>query len=472
MQQTLTFVLGKTCHRDASPVGHNSGNILFGYIPVLFVALAALIALGLQLFLIVLFSIPQLGSLLKVLCRNGGFLVRSKSVELLFKAREFFGRFFFLHLYTAGSLVHQIDGFVRQESVVDISGREFHCSLQSFISNVQTVVLLILFPQALQNLQCSLLVGLTYGNRLETTLQRGILFDVLAVFIQSCCTDDLDLAAAESRLQNIGGVYGALSGACADNGVQLVDEKDDVTVLFSLLHYLLDTVFKFAAVLSTGYHAGKIQRQQLFVQQLFRHFTLGNFPSQSLGNGRLADTGLTDKTWVILTAAGQDLNYPLNLFITTDDGIQFSCSGVSCQIVGKLRQGLILAAPLAASGIWGAAALSVGCNAEFIHQCCIQLASVHTGRPKNTDCHIVALTKNASQQMLCTNIGIAATNGILHGNFQYMLRSGTQVLGRTAVVRRAGTGGFANHFREQIIRQTGLCQHRMSKSLVLTHQAQ
>ena len=413
-----------------------------------------------------------MGSLLKVLCCNGGFLVCGKSVELLFKACEFFGRFFFLHLHTAGSLVHQIDGFVRQEPVVDISGREFHCSFQGFVGNVQAVVLLILFPQALQNLQCGLLAGLTYGNRLETTLQRGVLFNVLAVFIQGCCTDNLDLAAAESRLQNIGGVYGSLSGACADNGVQLVDEKDDVAVLFSLLHYLFDTVFKFAAVLSTSYHAGKIQREQLFVQQLFRHFTLGNFPSQSLGNGRLADTGFTDKTGVILTAAGQYLDHPLDLFITANDRIQFSCSGVSCQIVGKLRQGLILAAPLAASGIRGAAALSVGRNTEFIHQCCIQLASVHTGRPKNTDCHIVALTKNTSQQMLCANIGIAATNGILHGDLQYMLRSGAQVLGRTAVVRRAGTGGFAYHFREQIIRQTGLCQNRMGKSLVLTHQAQ
>ena len=334
-------------------------------------------------------------------------------------------------------------------------------------------MLLILFPQTLQNLQCGFLTGLTYGNRLETTLQRSVLFDVLAVFIQSCCTDDLDLAAAESRLQNIGGVYGALSGACADNGVQLIDEKDDVAVLFSLLHYLLDTVFKFAAVLSTGYHAGKIQREQLFVQQLFRHFALCNFLSQSLGNGRLANTGLTDKTGVVLTAAGQDLDHPLDLFITTNDRIQFSCSGVSCQIVGKLRQVLIPAALLAASGIRGTTpALGAGRDAEFIHQCCIQLTGIYAGGSKNTDGHIVAFTKNASQQMLCADIGIAATNGILHGNFQYMLHSGAQVLGRTAVVRRAGAGGFANHFREQIIRQTGLCQHRMGKSLVLTHQAQ
>ena len=141
--------------------------------------------------------------------------------------------------------------------------------------------------------------------------------------------------------------------------------------------------------------------------------------------------------------------------------------------MGKLRQVLIPAALLAASGIRGTTpALGAGRDAEFIHQCCIQLTGIYAGGSKNTDGHIVAFTKNASQQMLCADIGIAATNGILHGNVQYMLHSGAQVLGRTAVVRRAGAGGFANHFREQIIRQTGLCQHRMGKSLVLTHQAQ
>ena len=247
-------------------------------------ALAALIPLGLQLFLIVFFRIPQLGGLLKVLRGNGGFLVRGKGVELLFKAHELFRRLFLLHLYTAGSLVHQVDGFVRQEPVIDIPGREFHRSLQCFIGDVQAVVLLILPPQAFQNIQCSLLAGLAYGDRLETALQRSILFDVLAVFVQSCGANHLDLAAAESRLQNIGSVYGALSGTCAHNGVQLVDEKDDIAVFFGLLHHLLNAVLKFAPIFGAGHHAGEVQRQQFFVQQLFRHIARGNLSCQPLGN--------------------------------------------------------------------------------------------------------------------------------------------------------------------------------------------
>ena len=64
-------------------------------------------------------------------------------------------------------------------------------------------------------------------------------------------------------------------------------------------------------------------------------------------------------------------------------------------------------------------------------------------------------------------VGIAASNGILHSNLQYMFCSGAEILGRTAVVRRTGTGGFANHFRQKVIRQTCLCQYRKKPFLSL-----
>ena len=139
----------RRCHGDASPIGHNSGNILLGHVPVFLTALAALIPLGLQLFLIVFFRIPQLGGLLKVLRGMAASLSAARALSFSFKAHELFRRLFLLHLYTAGSLVHQVDGFVRQEPVIDIPGREFHRSLQCFIGDVQAVVLLILPPQAL-----------------------------------------------------------------------------------------------------------------------------------------------------------------------------------------------------------------------------------------------------------------------------------------------------------------------------------
>ena len=49
---------------------------------------------------------------------------------------------------------------------------------------------------------------------------------------------------------------------------------------------------------------------------------------------------------------------------------------------------------------------------------------------------------------------------------------GAQVLGRAAGIGGTGTGGFADHLRQQVIRQARLCQYRVGKPLVLSHQAQ
>ena len=56
--------------------------------------------------------------------------------------------------------------------------------------------------------------GLAHGDGLEPALQRGILLDVHAVLVQSGGADNADLAAAQGGLQNVGGVHGALGGAC------------------------------------------------------------------------------------------------------------------------------------------------------------------------------------------------------------------------------------------------------------------
>ena len=42
--------------------------------------------------------------------------------------------------------------------------------------------------------------------------------------------DAVQLAARERRLEHVAGVHGALGGAGADDGVQLVDEQDDLAL--------------------------------------------------------------------------------------------------------------------------------------------------------------------------------------------------------------------------------------------------
>ena len=63
-------------------------------------------------------------------------------------------------------------------------------------------------------------------DRLETPLQGRVLLDVLAVLIERGGADAAQLAARERRLEHVAGVHRALSGAGADQRVQLVDEED------------------------------------------------------------------------------------------------------------------------------------------------------------------------------------------------------------------------------------------------------
>ena len=62
------------------------------------------------------------------------------------------------------------------------------------------MVCLIAVAETLQNGEGILGGGLTYGDGLETTLESGVLFNILAVFIQRSCTDDPNLAAGEGGL--------------------------------------------------------------------------------------------------------------------------------------------------------------------------------------------------------------------------------------------------------------------------------
>ena len=176
---------------------------------------------------------------------------------------------------------------------------------------------------------------------LEAALERGVLFDVLAVFVERCRADDLNFAARERGLEDIGGVHRALGVARADEVMHLIDEEDDVAVLLNLLHHLLDTLLKFAPVLGAGHHAGKVQRQELLIQQVLRHIAHGDLPGQALGDGSLAHAGLTDQAGVVLGLTGQDADDVPDLLIAADDGVQLLLAGQIDQILTVLLEGIV-----------------------------------------------------------------------------------------------------------------------------------
>jgi hypothetical protein len=93
---------------------------------------------------------------------------------------------------------------------------------------------------------------LVHLDGLEPALESGILLEVLAVLIEGGRTDGLQLATGQERLEDRGRVDGAFGGTGSDEGVDLVDEHDDVAAGADLLGDLLQALFEVTAVAASG----------------------------------------------------------------------------------------------------------------------------------------------------------------------------------------------------------------------------
>ena len=66
-------------------------------------------------------------------------------------------------------------------------------------------------------------------NGLETAFECGVLFDVLAVFVQCGGADAMQFAAGKGRFKQVRGVAAAFGRAGSDDGVKFVDEQYDLS---------------------------------------------------------------------------------------------------------------------------------------------------------------------------------------------------------------------------------------------------
>ncbi len=216
---------------------------------------------------------------------------------------------------------------------------------KGIIGDFQAVVLLVAAADTSQDLDGVFQRRLFDQDGLEAPFQGGVALDVLAVIVQGGGADDLDLAAGQRRLQDIGGVHGALGGAGADHGVELVDEDDDIADGAQLLEDLLQALLELAAVLGAGHQGGDVQGNQALAFQRLRDVGGDDSMGQPFDDGSLADAGLADESGIVLGAAGQDLDDPLDLLGAADDRVELVGPGGGGQVdrngvqVGRLAGG-------------------------------------------------------------------------------------------------------------------------------------
>jgi hypothetical protein len=177
---------------------------------------------------------------------------------------------------------------------------------------------------------------------LEAPLQRGVLLDVLAVFVEGRRADQPQLAACQQWLEHVAGVHGALAArAGTDDRVQLVDEGDDLALgVGDLLEDGLESLLELAAVLRPRDHRPKVEADELLAAQALGHVAVDDPLGQPFDHGGLADTGLADEDGVVLRPPAEHLDDAPDLGVTADDRVELALAGPRGEVGAVLRQGI------------------------------------------------------------------------------------------------------------------------------------
>jgi hypothetical protein len=190
------------------------------------------------------------------------FLLDFQSDDFPIQRIELFRLGIDLHLQPRSRLVHQVDGLVGEETVGDVAVGQRGRRHQRGIGDAYAVVLLVFVLQSAQDRNGIFDGGLGDEDRLEPARQGGVLFDVLAVFVQRGGADAMQFAPRQCGFKQIGRIHRAVGLAGADQGVHLVDEQDDVALGRNhFLQHGLEPLLELAAVFRTRDQGAEVERQ-------------------------------------------------------------------------------------------------------------------------------------------------------------------------------------------------------------------
>ncbi len=198
---------------------------------------------------------------------------------------------------------------------------------------------LVALLQAAQNRNGRLHRRLADEHSLEASLERGVLFDVLAVFVQRGRAHAMQLAARQRRLEHVAGVDRTFRLAGADHRMQLVDEDDRPALVGGdVLEHRLESLLELAAILGPGEHCRHVQRQHALVLQTLGYFAIDDALSEALDDRGLAHPRLADEHRVVLGAPLQDLDHAPDLVVAADDRVELALARALGEVHGVLLE--------------------------------------------------------------------------------------------------------------------------------------
>ena len=211
-----------------------------------------------------------------------------------------------------------------------------------------------------------------------------------------------------------------------DQGVQLVDEQDDVAAGADLLQHLLQALLEIAPVPAARHQGAEVEGVELLARQRLGD-VVGHDPlGQPLDDGRLAHAGLPDQDGVVLRAAGQHLHDPLDLLLTPDDRVQLVVPGqrgeVPAELVEDRRSG---------RGVRGLRARCAGTDRllaliarEQLDDLLADAREVGAEALEHLGRHALAFADEAEQHVLGADVAVAELERLTQGELEHLLRPG------------------------------------------------
>ena len=218
--------------------------------------------------------------------------------------------------------VDEIDRAVRQPVIAKVPRRQLRGRLERRVRVADAVMLLVPAPQPGENLHRFLDRGLLDGNLLQAPGERAILLDVLEL-LERRRADHAKIARREKRLEQRRQIHRAAGDrAGADGGVHFVDEENRLRPGGERGDDRLEALLEVAAIPRARQQRAGIERKDFRILQRPLHIVVKQPRGEALGHGGLADAGIADEHGVVLAAAAEHFDRPLELLGASDQRIE------------------------------------------------------------------------------------------------------------------------------------------------------
>ena len=235
--QTDTFLLSHPLGRYTC---HHRDNLshLFGidHLALLAFALRPTLVEQLQFRLKHRLTVSVASCEFKVLISHCQLLLLLDAGNLLFLLSDLWWHLCITKMYARASLVECVDGLVGHKAVCHIAVCQFDTCHERLVRIAHVVMLLVAVLDVMEYLQRLLVGRRLHLHLLESAFQGSVLLNRVTVFVERCGSDTLDGTTCQRRFHDVGCIHRTRCRTSSDDGVNLVDEDDDVRVRLEFFH--------------------------------------------------------------------------------------------------------------------------------------------------------------------------------------------------------------------------------------------